>query len=805
MGNLTQDVRFALRVLWKNWVFTLTAVLVIALGIGANTAVFSIVNGVLIDSLSYREPESLAFLWADGSARNGVDRVAATSGDFLDWKESQDVFSDLAALRNSSLRLTEREDPIVPLVHEVTHNYFDLLGVQPARGRDFQPDDEEGPARVVMVSYPLWQAAFGGDESLLGSDVELDGEMYTVIGITPQDFYAAHIFATQPGLWTPLSLAGREDDRRTRDLAVVGRLAPGRSLEEAESAMKAIAANLALEHPRTNEDWSVNVEAITDDVVGDFRQTFTLLLAAVAAVLLIACANVAGMVLTRARGRSREIALRTALGARRTRIIRQLLTESLVLAGAGGAAGLLLAWNCLGPLTRLIPQSAGVPFLEKVSLDSSVLLFTLLVSLATGIAFGLLPAFQASRLNLSESLKEGARGSVGGRQSRAQRVLVVGQVALSLMLLAGAALMLQTFGRLTGLHPGYDAERLLTLRHSARGEGLQTAAQQVPHFEQLIEQLKTLPGVSHVSASNTLPPLAPFIVRSFQISGQSAEEGFEPLAIRRVVAADYFETMGIPVLRGRTLGSFDRADTQPVTVVNQALVERFFQGRDPMGALITPQGGQPMQVVGVAANVRSRGLDPRPQPAFYTPLAQTPMTPLNLVLRVPQGDPMAVARDAERMIWDSTDSGNVYGIQTLDQRIEDLYWRPQVASLLLGGFALLALLLGAAGIYAVLSASVTQRFQEIAIRGALGARRADIQRLVLGEGLRLALGGVVIGTLAALGLSRLIANQLYGVSPTDPVTYGAVAATLLAVAVAACLIPAYRATRIDPMQALRSE
>ncbi|HSR51579.1 MAG TPA: ABC transporter permease [Acidobacteriota bacterium] len=805
MGNLTQDVRFALRMLRKNWAFTLTAVLVIALGIGANSAVFSVINGVLIDSLSYRDPETLAFLWADGSARNGVDRVATTSGDYLDWKESQDVFSDISALRNSSLRLTERDEPIVPLVHEVTHNYFDLLGVQPARGRDFQPDDEQGPARVVMVSYGLWQAAFGGDESLVGSDIELDGEMYNVIGITPQDFYAAHIFATQPGLWTPLSLAGREDDRRTRDLAVVGRLAPGRSLQEAEAAMRAIAANLAQEYPQTNEDWSVNVEAITDDVVGDFRQTFVVLLAAVAAVLLIACANVAGMVLTRARKRSREIALRTALGARRSRIVRQLLTESLVLAGAGGAAGLLLAWFGLGPLTSMIPQGAGVPFLEKVSLDSSVLLFTLLVSLATGVAFGLLPAMQASRLNLSESLKESARGSIGGRHSRAQRGLVIGQVALSLLLLAGAALMLQTFSRLTGLDPGYDADRLLTLRHSARGEGLQTPAQQVPHFEQLIEDLKTLPGVSHVSASNTLPPLAPFIVRRFQISGQPADEGFEPLAIRRVVASDYFDTMGIPILQGRALGSFDRADSQPVAVVNQALVERFFRGADPVGATITPQGGPPMQVVGVAGNVRSRGLDPRPQAAFYTPLAQTPMAPLNVVLRVPQGDPMAVARDAERIIWDSTSSGNVYGIQTLDERIDDLYWRSQVASLLLGGFALLALVLGAAGLYAVLSASVTQRFQEIAIRGALGARRSDIQRLVLGEGLRLALGGVVLGTLAALGLSQLIANQLYGVSATDPVTYLTVGLTLLVVAAAACLIPAYRATRIDPMQALRSE
>jgi putative ABC transport system permease protein len=675
-------------------------------------------------------------------------------------------------------------------------------------GRTFAAGEEKpGQDRVVVISYDLWQSAFGGDEALVGRSILLDDESYTVIGILPADFYSAHFFAVQPDLWVPLSLIGEEQERRVRNLVVYGRLAPGRNLQEAQSAMDALAVNLAQQYPETNRDWAISLVPVQEDVVGNLKQTFFILLAAVGLVLLIACANVANMVLTRASERSREIALRTALGAGRGRLLRQILTESLLLAGAGGLLGILIALLGVGPMVRLIPSGAGVPFLDQVRVDSGILAFALLATLLTGVLFGLAPAWQVSRWNLNDALKEGGRAGIGGpRAGGTHRFLVTAQLALSLILLAGAGLILQSFQKLSGYDPGFDAQRILTLRNSLRGAEFQDPARRTAHFEELASRLGALPGVESASAVSFAPPIGRFLSTRFEIDGQPADPGHEPSGAIRIVLPGYFDTMGIPVAQGRAIDGRDRSDSLPVALVNRTAVQSFFAGRDPLGATLKIDDGSEVtrQVVGVVGDVRCQGIDPRPRPVIYIPHSQSPNPIMNLVLRT-SGDPLALARSAERVAWQMNGSGNVYGIAALDRSIADQHWRSRLISMLLTSFALLALCLGAAGLYGVISSSVSKRIREMAIRMALGAGRSHIHRLVLGEGLKLAAVGIAVGLLASLVLTRLITNLLYGVTATDPLTFGLVAALLMTVAFAAALAPARRATRADPMAVLRAE
>ena len=808
MSSWLQDLIFGARVLRKNPSFSLVAVLVIALGIGANAAIFSVVQGVLLHSLPYQDPESLVLVWEDASSHGGSNRLVARPGNYVDWRRENTVFSEMAALRNSSLRLSQLEVPVVPLTHRVTPNYFDLIGVQAYLGRTFaQGEEMPGKDRVVVISYDLWQSAFGGDQGLVGQSVLLDDEAYTVIGILPADFYSAHFFATQPDLWVPLSLLGEEQNRRVRYLVVYGRLAPDRTLEEAQAAMDALALNLARQYPEANRDWGIQLVPVQEDVVGNLRQTFVILLAAVGLVLLIASANVANMVLTRASERVREIALRTALGAGRGRLLRQILTESLLLAGAGGLLGILFALVSVGPMTRLIPSGAGVPFLDQVEVDAGILAFASLVTLLTGVLFGLVPAWQVSRWNLNDALKEGGRGGLTGQRTRrTHRLLVTAQVAISLVLLAGAGLILQSFQRLTGYDPGFDAQRILTLRNSLRGEEFQDPARRTAHFEELASRLASLPGAESASAVSFAPPIGRFLSTRFEIDGQPADPGHEPSGAVRIVLPGYFASMGIPLEQGRAIDRRDQAESLPVVLVNQTAVKSFFSGRDPIGASLKIEDGsnQARQIVGVVGDVRSQGIDPRPRAVVYIPHSQSPIPIMNLVVRA-SGDPLSLARAAEREVWRMSGSGNVYNIVALDRSIADQHWRSRLISMLLTSFALLALCLGAAGLYGVISSTVSKRVSEMALRMALGARRGDIHRLVLGEGLKLAVAGIAVGLLASLALTRLIANLLYGVTATDPLTFGLVSALLIAVTIAAALAPARCATRADPMEVLRSE
>ncbi len=806
---LASNLRIAFRSLRKRPAFTAMAVSILALGIGANTAMFSVVNAVLLRSLPYGDPGSLVVVFADGAARGQGPRLPVTPGDFAWWRERTRVFSDLAALHNDARRITSIETPIVPLTHAVTANYFDVLGSRPALGRGFVAgEDEPGRGDVVVLGYGLWQSVFAGDPTVVGRKIDLDGEPHTVVGVMGRDFYSAHIFAVQPGLFVPKAFAPLRDDHSTREIVVYGRLAPGRTLEAAQAEMSAITLSVAQEHPETNDRWGARVVPIRDLAIGPFGATGGILLAAVSLVLLIACANVANLTLARASEQTREMALRVALGANRRRIVAQLLTESLMLSMAGGLLGAGLAFLAAEPLARLIPAQAGVPFLDRVSVDGWVLGFTLLLSVASGLLFGLFPAREAARTDLAEVLREGGRTQVSSRGRRFRDGLVIAEVALAVVIAACAGLMLQTIDGLQAVKPGYDVDRLLSLRTSLRGDEFQTPESRRAHFEELKRRLEAIPGIAQATATSFEPPMAPaggFGGVPIAIPGFPEDSVSPPSAISNIVMPDFFSTLGIPLLSGRGITTDDQAASALVTVINQAMADKYFSGLEPLGrsfALLGPKQ-MPMEIVGVVGNVMTAGIDPTPRPVFYLPYAQNPIRVMTVVMRVPQGDPLSLAREAEKAAWALSRSTNVYFVRTMESRRLDLNWQPRFGALLLAGFAGLALFLGGIGTYAVISYTVLQRRTEIGLRMALGARASGVIAMVLNGGLKLTFKGVLSGIIAALAVTRVLNGFLYGVSSSDPVTLARVAALLVAVAGSACLIPALRASRVDPGTVLR--
>jgi putative ABC transport system permease protein len=809
---LPADVRVALRSLRRRPAFTAMAVLMLALGIGANTAMFSVVDAVLLRSLPYGDPDSLVVVYADGSARGQGRHLATTPGDFLDWRNESHVFAGLTALHNESRRITSVEAPVVPLVHAVTANYFDVLGVEPLLGRGFRPgEDEPGRDDVVILSYGLWQSVFGGDPGVVGRRIALDGRQHTVVGVMGREFYSAHLFAVQPGLWVPMPLADSRQNRERRDLMVYGRLAAGTSLAAAQAAMTALGAEIAREYPDSDDGWGMSLVPLRTHVVGRFSRTGAILLAAVGLVLLIACANAANLSLARATERAQEVAMRAALGASRLRIARQLLTESLILSLTAGALGALLARFGAGPLARLIPAQAGVPFLDRVAVDGRVLAFTLVIAVVSGVLFGLAPSRHAAHLDLVEALREGGRGTSPARVRRLREALVVGEVALAVVVVSAAGLVLRTFAGLREIDPGFDAAHVLKLRTSLRGEHFRSAAARIAHFDELKRRLASLPGVASVSAVSFEPPPvgdggAVFGAVRLAFPGEPDTSAAAATAIARPIMPDYFETMGIPMLEGRSITGADTPDGPRVAVISECMARRDFGGLDPLGRTFSVDGpGQmPMRVVGVVGDVITAGTDPSPAPAFYTPYTQSPLSVMSVVMRVPKGDPTGPAREAERMAWSLSPDTNVYAVETLDRQIDDLNWRTRFGAILLGAFAVLALLLGMLGIYAVVSYSVLQRRSEIALRMALGARARDVLAMVVAGGLRLVLFGLVVGLAASLAATRALSGFLYGVSPGDPATMAGVCLLLLVVATGACLGPALHASRLDPQAALRS-
>ena len=798
-----QDIRYGMRSLRKKPGFLFTAVIALALGIGANTAIFSVTNGVLLRSLSYANPEKIVILWERNVSGTRLQNVVSPAN-FLDWQKGTKSFEHMGAAWDTRINLTGGEgEPEEVQAQRVTPSFFRVLGVQPAMGRFFaDEEDRPGAAPVVILSHRLWRGRFAGNPAILSRQVTISGRTYTVVGVMPADF---HFLNTEVQAWLPLTLDPAIDYRTSgRFLRVLGRLKPGASAQQAQAELSGIARQLEQDHPRYNTGWGVNVIPIHEQIVGDIRPILIVLLAAVAFVLLIACANVANLLLARAAARQKELALRAALGAGRLRLVRQMLTESVLLSLIGGALGLLLAYWGIQLLIAFAPDN--IPRLREITIDPGVLGFTFAVSLATGLLFGLLPALQASRPDLNDALKEGARGSTGGRSRLFRNVLVVSEVSLALVLLIGAGLMIRSFFQLHRVKTGFSSDNVLTMRVQLPMAKYREKNQRENFFKQAEARLAILPAVKAVGAINFLPLNGLASSTSFNIEGHpEADAGKAPGTEVRVVTPNYFTAMGIPLLKGRLLDEHDGADSH-VLVINETMAKKYFPNEDPIGKRLIVEWDPkaPDEIVGVVADIKEYALDREANPAIYWPHPREPYQFMNLILRT-STDPMTLAAAVQKEIRALDPDQPVADVRTMQQVIAKSIARPRFNTLLLTIFAGVALVLASVGLYGVMNYSATQRTHEVGIRMALGATRADIMRLVVGNGMLLTLIGIGIGVAASLLLTRVMASLLFGITATDVPTFLSVSAVLAVVALIANYIPARRATRVDPVIALRYE
>jgi len=805
METLLQDLRFSLRMLVKNPGFTAVAAITLALGIGANTAIFSVVNAVLLRPLPYRDPSRLVLM---NESSKQLPDMSVSYPNYLDWRDRSRSFERIAAVQPAQYTLSGVERPERLGGWNVTADFFPTLGIAPLVGRDLTAqDDRPGAPPVALLTYGLWQRRFGGDRSVVGRALTLSGRSVAVIGVLPRQF---RFYYGDADLFLPLGLdSDRLKDRDEHPgIYVVARLRPGATAQTAFADMDAIARGLEKEHPESNSGNRVAVKLLQDDVVSILRPVLVVLAGAVGFVLLIACANVANLLLARASTREKEIAIRRALGASRRRVLRQVLTESALLSLAGGGLGLLLAAWLSDVLLSLIP--AGLPRMDEVRLDATVLGFTLVLSLLTGLVFGIAPAWQASRSDVLEPLKETARGSSSGRgQQRFRSVLVVSEVALALVLLAGAGLMARSFERLQEVRPGFRPGNVLSAQLVLPELKYKTKAEINSFADRLVARVEALPGVEAAGTVNPLPLTQEGWQTDYQIEGRPVPaRGEAPNSDYHVVSGAYFKAMGIPLVRGRLFDDSDREDTTPVVLVNETLARRWWPAGDAVGKRMrtgsVDQPGPWMTVAGVVGDVRQYGLDQEQKTQFYRTERQVALHPMSLVLRA-QGDPEALASALRGAVQSIDPDQPIYNVRSMDSLLATTLAPRRLSLLLLATFAVTALLLAGVGIYGVLAYSVTQRTHEIGIRMALGARRADVLVMVLRQGLRLVLAGAALGVAAAFGLTRLMSSLLFGVSPTDPATLGAVCLVLVGVALLACLVPARRASGVDPMIALRCE
>ncbi|HEX8501477.1 MAG TPA: ABC transporter permease [Pyrinomonadaceae bacterium] len=804
MKTFLQDARYGLRVLRKRPGFTAVALAVLALGVGANTAIFSVVNAVLLRPLPYPGSERVVAFDAVNPSK-GVKESNMSAPDFEDWKAQARSFEALTIYTEGGSNLTGGGEPERVNAAWVGTDFFRAMGVGAARGRALLPEDEAtGAADVVVISHGLWQRRFGSDPGAVGRSVEMGGRSREVVGVMPPGFD----FPRRAEVWGPLQLEAAKEARDNRSYQVLGRLREGGTLEAAQAELDTIAARLAESYPVTNSGWGVDLDPLKEETVGEMRPALLLLLAGVALVLLIACANVANLLLARAAGRRREVALRLALGASRLRIVRQMLTESLLLAVAGGALGAGLSLWLTDLLVALAP--ANTPRLAEASVDANVLLFAAGATLLTGLAFGIVPALQASKADLGESLKEGGRGAAGGR-SRVRSALVVSEVALSLLLLAGAGLLVKSFARLQAVNPGFDSGGVLTARVSLPGARYKEPAQKAEFYAALTERLNALPGVEAAGATTSLPLGGSnlSVWRGFIPEGRPATPEASEGASYAVVTPGYFRALRIPVRAGRDFDERDDANSPKVAVVNETLARKFFAGQDPVGRHIAIWRDEdfPRRIVGVVGDTKPQSLDAEDAPQVYVPARQdAAWGGFSLAVRARGGDDPAALAPAVREAVRALDRQlPVYDVKTMGKVLGDSTAYRRVTVFLMAGFAAAALLLAGVGLYGVLSYTVAQRTREIGIRMALGARGRDVLGLVVRQGMLLTLAGLGLGLAGALLLTRLMEGLLYGVSAADPEVYALVALLLAAVALVACLVPARRATKVDPMVALRYE
>ncbi|HTQ57334.1 MAG TPA: ABC transporter permease [Bryobacteraceae bacterium] len=802
-------MRYALRTLGRSPGFTIVAVLTLALGIGANTAIFSLVDGVLLKPLPYRDPHGIMLVWEKppGGLRNGISTL-----NFLDWKNQNTVFTHMAASRGDSVTLTGSGEPVELPGERVSAPYFDIFGTQAALGRTFAADeDQPGKSQVVVLSHRLWENRFGADPSIIGRKLTLNGKPCTVIGVLPAHGPFDRAWAQ---LWMPFEFAPADMTRDYHWFIAFARLKPGVTLKQAQAAMDAIGARIAADYPQSNKGWGVTVERYEDRVVGpDLRRSLLVLLAAVGGILLIGCANLANLALARGAAREHEIAVRASLGAGTGRLIRQLLAENLLVAAAGGTLGLAVGFGMIRGLVLLAPPYS-LPQEAAVAIDPGILLFTAAISLLTVLLFGLAPAFHAARVDPAVAVKEGGRSSSGGRSgARLRSALVVAEVALAFVLLAGSGLLLGGFFRMLRVDTGFDSLNVTTARLPVHRGRFPQSAQLLSYLRLLDERLRATPGVRDVAFTNALPMQGWGDGMPFLIAGHPfVDTANRPACFYKRVTPSYFRTLGMRLLRGRAFTGADGQGSLPVTVISETMAKRYFKGEDPIGRRILVQEilyGQPglgpeipWEVIGIVSDERTGSLTDRMSPGMYVTYAQSPADELNLVLRA-AGDPRPLASAIRAAVHAVDKDQSVADLQTLDQIKSGTVASDRMQTMLLAIFAAVALLLAAIGIYGVISYSVTQRIHEIGIRAALGAGRGSLLSLVIARGMRLAMAGLAIGLAGALALTRLLGVLLFGISPRDPLTLLAVAAILAAVALLACYIPARRAAAVDPLVALR--
>jgi len=811
METLFKDLRYGFRGLWKHPGFTAILIVTLGLGIGASTAIFSVVNAVVLRQLPYKQADRIVAIQELNSEGR---KVQVTAANFYDWRQQNTVFEYLAAIKtgNANLALADQAERID--ISQTSANFFSVFGVEPEYGRLFIPSDEQaGHAPITVLSHALWQRRFGGDKNILGKSITLDGKPYAVVGVVPSSFQDP--FKSE--LWLPpLRLVPELNEemdvtqmRGMGYLASVALLKPGVSLAQAVTEMETITSRLRQQYPDTNNRRFNRVVGLQTDVIGDTSGMLWLLFGAVTFVLLIACANVANLLLASSASRYKEMAIRAALGASRCRVARQLFTESTMLALAGGAFGFLLSFWLLSLIKKLLP--GDFPRIDEIQLDWRVLAFALAASVLTGILFGFAPALQFTRSDVQESIRETGRGTIGSvRSSRFRQVLIVSEVALSVVLLAGAGLLFRSFMRLQAVKTGFDSKQVLTARISPSGTNFKDNSDYVSFYQRAIEKISVVPGVSDVGAINTLP-LGKGPTLGFRIDGRPITTPDKwPVANYRNVTPNYFRAMSIPIVQGRAFTDRDNASAPLAMIVNQALAEQNFPGESPIGKRIGFRGPASNQapdwyeIVGVAANVRSLELREEPVAELYFSSFQDPFESMSLVIRSTV-EPESIAGSIREAVAQIDRTVPVSNVETMKRVVSTSVTQPRFNLFLVGFFSVVALLLSAAGIYGVTAYTVAQRTHELGIRLALGAQVGDVLQMIMREGMTVIAVGVALGLAAAFGLLRLMKSLLFGVSETDPLTYVGITLVLILVALIACYIPARRATKVDPLEALRYE
>jgi putative ABC transport system permease protein len=820
--HLKQDLRFALRLMAKSPVLTAAIIMTLALGIGANSVVFSVVRAVVLRPLAYEKPEQIVQVWEHG-LRSGGESDWVSFPNFRDWQRQNRVFEDMAAYRYALLTMTGDQGAESFLALEATDRLFDVLGVEAMLGRTFLPgDDKPGQQGVAVISAALWERRFGGDPAIAGKTVNIDGAPYSIAGVMEPSFQflsniPGEVAAPPIELWIPMREQPDLESRNSHNFWALARLKDGVSLEQARAEMRSIAENLARQYPDSNTDMGAAVAGFQDHIVGSVRPALLILLGAVGLVLLLACANIANLLLSRAESRRREIAIRQAIGASRARLIRQTLTESLLLASAGAAGGMALAHFGIGLVLRLGP--ANIPLLQQTTIDAQVALFTAAVSVAVGILFGLAPAVLGTRANVQDSLREaGSRSTVGAPNRTLRQMLVAGQVALAVLLLTGAGLLIRSFVHVAGLDPGFQAGRVLTAFLNLPAARYDDPARQTAFFEGALRRIRELPGVEAAAVSNSVPLTGINDQGSIRVEGQPdpapGEDG--PQANRPSVSRGYFETMGIGLMEGRLFDEQDRADSAEVAIVSDLAARTYWPGESPIGKRVGIYRGRgPMvrsaagewvwrEIVGVVRSTRHFGIEAPAKPEVYVPHTQAPSPFMVLVVRT-QGDPAGLIPAIRGEVAALDPQQAMFAFQTMEDLLATAGSRRRFQTSLLAAFAALALLLAAIGVYGVMAYTVAQRTREIGLRLALGAQPRDVVAMMLRKGLLMTMTGMAFGLAGAVGLSRLLTNLLFGVSALDAPTFAAVGALLMLVAAVAAYIPSRGAARIDPLAALRED